>query len=77
MCIFTFKVEHEALLEQNTATEIKDINTILERKRSNDRSTNCNCTIVERQQREIVSLKRKLQEREVYGPSTKIYSENR
>ena len=75
--VFTFKVEHEASLDQNTATEMKDIHTTLERKKTNERSTICSCTIVERQQREIVSLKRKLQEREVYGPSTKSYSENR
>ena len=37
----------------------------------------CHCSIMDRQQREIVNLKRKLQEREVYGPSAKGDSEHR
>ena len=38
---------------------------------------NCHCSVVERQEREIVNLKRKLKERDVYGASTSSESENR
>lgn len=37
----------------------------------------CHCSTMDRQQREIVTLKRKLQEREVYGPSAKGAVEDR
>ena len=39
--------------------------------------SNCHCSVVERQEREIVNLKRKLKERDVYGASTSSESENR
>ena len=40
-------------------------------------NTSCHCSIMDRQQREIVNLKRKLQEKEVYGASTKSEGEHR
>ena len=39
--------------------------------------SSCHCSVVERQEREIVNLKRKLQERDVYGASTSSESETR
>ena len=39
--------------------------------------SSCQCSVVERQEREIVNLKRKLQERDVYGASTSSECETR
>ena len=38
---------------------------------------NCHCAVMDRQEREIVNLRRKLQEKEVYGTSTRKEPENR
>merc|ERR1712098_733121 len=37
----------------------------------------CHCSVMDRQQREIVNLKRKLQEKDVYGSASNEVQENR
>ena len=70
--------ERERISEQFSENVRKDV-------RTNDKNvlvekpahSNCHCSIMDRQQREIVNLKRKLQEREVYGPFEKGTVEHR
>jgi hypothetical protein len=71
-------VDMNSELEDNTSLT-KDAHECNGKKDSvekNQRSS-CHCSVVERQEREIVNLKRKLQERDVYGASASSESENR
>ena len=70
----------EMSTEQEEEVSVETTNKeIIETKTPSDTNSQatCNCSVIDRQQREIVNLKRKLQEREVYGSPTKAVQEQK
>lgn len=62
--------------KEEVITEVKDVKETSDNQsiiKMNSFAT-CHCNVMDRQQREIVSLKRKLQEKDVYGsPSDDVH----
>ena len=73
------KDEEVASDHEKSLSDTKKKDEILENKNTTESNSQapCHCSVMDRQQREIVNLKRKLQEKDVYGSATKEVQENR
>ena len=73
------KDEEMASDQEKSLSDTKSKDETLENKNTTEANSqaNCHCSVMDRQQREIVNLKRKLQEKDVYGPASNEVQENR
>ena len=73
------KDEEGASDHEKSLSDTKNKDETLENKNTTETNSQatCHCSVMDRQQREIVNLKRKLQEKDVYGSATKEVQENR
>ena len=65
--------------QEKSLSDTKNTDETLENKNTTETNSQatCHCSVMDRQQREIVNLKRKLQEIDVYGSASNEVQENR
>ena len=75
----TKDIEMPSEQDEEASFETTNSKEIIETKSASDTNFQsiCSSSVIDRQQREIVNLKRKLQEREVYGSPTKSVQEQK